>query len=197
MWLLTLALHHAPSPFFWPVVISFGSSAKMASIVLEGPSRSPQTSPGMTQLTQLLFLRQRSGGTRPQHNIPKLSQQHSPCLVVSTRGMSTAPEGSGEEGQGTAVGGTLSHRTPSWAALPGPRGRAHRAGADAAGVLAAVPVPAVGTAVDGLADVAVPSVAGGAGAGHVHAGLGALCVPGTAPVVLAAHVDHCRRKVLG
>lgn len=53
---------------------------------------------------------------------------------------------------------------------PSPRA-AHRAGADAAGVLAAVPVPAVGTAVDGLADEAVAAVAGVAGARHVHARL--------------------------
>lgn len=94
--------------------------------------------------------------------------------------MRAAAEGTRAEGQGTAVGGDtvtwLSQGSqlgcpPRHADVPGPRGRAHRAGADAVGVLAAVPVPAVGTAVDGLADVAVPSVAGGTGAGHVHARL--------------------------
>lgn len=61
-------------------------------------------------------------------------------------------------------------------------------------MLAAVPVPPVGTPVYGVADVAIASVPGVAGTGDVHPDLGALCVPGAAPVVLAAHVDHCRDK---
>lgn len=84
--------------------------------------------------------------------------------------------------------------SPQAGGPPAAAGCTHRPGADAAGVRAAVPVPPVGTPVYGVADVAVAAVPGAAGAGDVHPGLGALRVPGAAPVVLAAHVDHCREK---
>lgn len=61
-------------------------------------------------------------------------------------------------------------------------------------MLAAVPVPAVRTPVHGVADVAITCVPRGTGTGDIHTNLCALCMPGTAPVVLAAHVNHCRDK---
>ena len=96
--------------------------------------------------------------------------------------------------QPEASHGSHLHCRPRHADLPRPRGCTHRPGADAVGVLAAVPVPAVHTPVYGVADVAVACVPGSTGTGDVHASLRALCVPGTPPVVLAAHVDHYRDK---
>lgn len=110
------------------------------------------------------------GGKRPQHNIPRTITAAQPLPGGDTRGMSAAPE---RRGRYCSRGDTVTRLSQGTQLghVPGPGGRAHRAGADAEGVFAAVPVPAVGAAVDGLADVAVPAVAGVAGAGHVHARL--------------------------
>lgn len=73
-------------------------------------------------------------------------------------------------------------------------GCTHRASADAVGVLAAVPIPAICTPIYGVADEAVTFIPRSTGTGDIHTNLRALCVPGTPPVVLAAHVNHCRDR---
>lgn len=78
--------------------------------------------------------------------------------------------------------------------VPGPTGGTHRPSADAVGVLTAVPVPTICTPVYGVTDVAIASIPRSTGTGDVHSNLCALCMPGTSPIVLATHVDHCRGK---
>lgn len=75
--------------------------------------------------------------------------------------------------------------------LPLSVGCAHRPGADAVCMLAAVPIPAICTVVNGLADVAVTPVPRSTGAGDVDTKLRAGSMRGTATVVLATHVNGC------
>lgn len=89
---MILPLHRASSPTFWPALSSSGSSAKTASIILNGPSQSPQTSPEMPQKHPLDRGMGKRGlsGTSPQAGG---RSGHGPCLAVGTCRTSAIAEG--------------------------------------------------------------------------------------------------------
>lgn len=135
------------------------------------PSRSlkdhPTTnSPEMPWLWQTLCLLGRCGGRNGPSTTPLGACPH--CAGLSTVGVGSAWQGC----------------CPSV-------GCAHRPGADAVCMLAAVPIPAICAAVNGLADVAVTPVPRSTGAGDIDTKLRAGSMRGTATVVLATHVNGC------